>query len=263
MITDRTMIVIRERSFMDLLDLALLVVRRYPVTLGLAAAVGIAPFAALNVWLLSFPEFQRFFWVPLLAMEAPWATAPITMVLGDLMFGLRIRPARLFVTFLSSLPALFLTQILMRGFLLVLIVFYPFVVPTRYGFLDEAILLEREPKWRAWKSLMRSRALSRGVEMDFFMRWVGQIAIGVLFALCFWMGAETVIGALFDNELTWYRPGLGDLSGMLFQTGIWLAIAYFGVVRFLSYIDRRIRLEGWEIELRLKALGRALEEKEA
>ena len=44
---------------------------------------------------------------------------------------------------------------------------------------------------------------------------------------------------------------------MLFQAGVWLAIAYFGVVRFLSYIDRRIRLEGWEIELRFKAVGRA------
>jgi hypothetical protein len=256
------MIVIRERSFMDLLDLALLVVREYPITVGLAAAVGIAPFAALNVWLLSFPEFPRFFWVPLLAMEAPWATAAITLVLGDLMFGVRIRPARLFVTFLSSLPALFITQILMRGLLLVLVVFYP-LVPTQYGFLDEVIMLEREPNWRTWKSLKRSRALSRGVESDLFMRWVGQIAISVLFALCFWMGAETVIGALFDNELTWYRPGLGDTSGLLFQTGIWLAIAYFGVMRFLSYIDRRIRLEGWEIELRLKAVGRALEEKQA
>ena len=27
------------------------------------------------------------------------------------------------------------------------------------------------------------------------MRWLGQIAIGVMFALCFWMGAETVIGS--------------------------------------------------------------------
>jgi len=42
---------------------------------------------------------------------------------------------------------------------------------------------------------------------------------------------------------------------------VWIAIAFFGVFRFLSYIDRRIRLEGWELELRLKAVGRASEEK--
>ena len=38
-------------------------------------------------------------------------------------------------------------------------------------------------------------------------------------------------------------------GGLFFRLGVWIAIAYFAVVRFLSYIDRRIRLEGWEIEL--------------
>jgi hypothetical protein len=260
MIYDRTMIVIRERSFMDLLDLALLVVREYPATLGLAAAAGILPFAVLNFWLLSLPDFPRLLWVVLVAMETPWATAPLTLALGDLMFGVRPRPRRILSALFSSLPALVLTQILLRGCLLALMVAYP-LVPTQYGFLDEVVLLERAPKFRGWRSIKRCRDLSRGQEGDFFMRWLGQIAIGLTFAFCFWMGAETVVGALFDNELTWYQPGLGDLSGMLFQAGVWLAIAYFGVVRFLTYIDRRIRLEGWEIELRLKAVGRALEER--
>jgi hypothetical protein len=48
MANDRTLVQIRERSYLDLLDLALLVVRHRPRTLGLAAAAGIAPFAALN-----------------------------------------------------------------------------------------------------------------------------------------------------------------------------------------------------------------------
>jgi hypothetical protein len=257
---DRTMIVIRERSFMDLLDLALLVVREYPVTVGLAAAFGIVPFAALNCWLLSIPEFPRYCWIVLLVMETPWATAPLTLALGDLMFGVRLRPRRILSALVTSLPALVVTQILVRGLFLATVVAYP-LIPAQYGFLDEVVMLERAKGFRSWASLKRSRALCRGVEGEFFMRWLGQIAIGLTFALCFWMGAETVLGALFDNELTWYRPGLGDLSGMLFQAGVWLAIAYFGVVRFLSYIDRRIRLEGWEIELRLKAVGRAMEEK--
>ena len=54
---DRTLVQIRERSFLDVLDLALVVVRQRPVTLGLAALAGIAPFAALNAWLTSDPEF--------------------------------------------------------------------------------------------------------------------------------------------------------------------------------------------------------------
>ena len=56
---------------------------------------GIAPFAALNVWLLSDLAFPRYCWVLLLLMEMPWATAPLTLVLGDLMFGVRPRPGRI------------------------------------------------------------------------------------------------------------------------------------------------------------------------
>ena len=115
---DRTLIVIRERSFLDLLDLALVVVRDRPVVLGLTALVGIAPFAALNVWLLSADRSLSGLWIPLLLMEAPWATAPLTLVLGDLMFGVRPRPGRIVKTLVVSFPALFLTQFLVRGILL-------------------------------------------------------------------------------------------------------------------------------------------------
>ncbi len=65
---------------------------------------------------------------------------------------------------------------------------------------------------------------------------------------------------LIGNELTWYSPGMSrPASGLLFQTGVWIAVAFFGVYRFFSYIDRRIRLEGWELDLRLKAVARGLE----
>src|SRR4051794_39254233 len=89
---DPTLIQIRERSYLDLLDLALLVVRSRPRTLAVAAAAGIVPFALLNAWLLSDPEFPRLAWPLLLFFEAPWATAPMTVVLGGLMFGQSPRP---------------------------------------------------------------------------------------------------------------------------------------------------------------------------
>ena len=58
---DRTLIVIRERSFLDLLDLAFLVVRERPIAFwALTAVAGIAPFAALNVWLLPDLAFPRY-----------------------------------------------------------------------------------------------------------------------------------------------------------------------------------------------------------
>ncbi|HXT57762.1 MAG TPA: hypothetical protein VN699_03965, partial [Pirellulales bacterium] len=37
------------------------------------------------------------------------------------------------------------------------------------------------------------------------------------------------------------------------QGAIWLVVGYFAVVRFLSYLDLRIRTEGWEVELIMRA----------
>jgi hypothetical protein len=129
-------------------------------------------------------------------------------------------------------------------------------MPAQYAFLDEIILLERVGVRRAFQ---RSRAISQGVEGDLFARWLGQIMLGITFAFCFVSSARTCGDALLGSRLTWYEPGLSDMNGLLFQSAVWVAIAFFGVYRFLAYIDRRIRLEGWELELRLKDVGRSLE----
>ena len=124
---------IRERSFLDLIDLAILVVRERPVILGLTAVAGMAPFAVLNLWLLSATESGAGLWLLLLFMEIPWATAPLTIVLGDLMFGVRPRPGKVFKTLFVSLPAMLLTQLLIRGMLLAVVIGYV-LVPTRLTF---------------------------------------------------------------------------------------------------------------------------------
>ena len=49
---DNTRIAIRERSYFDLLDLALLVIRRHALPLLIATAIGAAPMMLLNAWLL-------------------------------------------------------------------------------------------------------------------------------------------------------------------------------------------------------------------
>ena len=266
---DRTLIQIRERSFLDLLDLALYVARARPKVLGLTALVGIAPWAALNYWLLSDPDLPPSLWVVLLIFEAPWATAPLTLVLGDLMFGVPPRLPRMLKALLVSLPAMILSQVIVRGVLLVTIVGYPFM-PSQYAFLNEVILLERLGTFRRRKRQQRSddesmfirlRTLSRGFEGEFFVRWLVQIFIGLTFALCFWMCSKTLGSTLIGNELTWYQPGLNDLDGLIFQTAVWISVAFFGVYRFFAYIDRRIRLEGWELDLRIKAVARRLEER--
>ncbi len=81
-----------------------------------------------------------------------------------------------------------------------------------------------------------------------------------MFVACSRLGTEALIQALTRSELTWEPPVASELCDSRFQFAVWLAIAFFGVVRFLTYVDQRIRLEGWEVKLRLRHVGQYLED---
>lgn len=253
---ERTLIQIRERSFLDLLDLALVVLRRNALPVGLAALAGMLPFALLNMRLMSDPDFPPLLFVFLLILEVPWATAPMTIMLGGLMFGERPTVRQILITLLRGLPAMIIYQFIVRALLLVSVIFYP-IIPTRLAFMDEVILLERG---RVRSAVKRCSSLTADRGSDFFGQWLAQFFFGMLFVACFWIGTGIMIGTMFEQDMPAADFNLNDLIGIRFQAAVWIAITFFGVARFLTYIDQRIRLEGWEIKLRLQAVGRSLEE---
>jgi hypothetical protein len=254
MTDDRTLVQIRERSFLDLLDLSLLLVRQRPWAVLVSAFVGIVPFAALNAWLLSDPAFHPALVLPLLHLEAPWATIPLTLTLGGLMFDQAPGTGAMLSRMVRALPALLLIHVVLRCVLSVTILLMP-LVPGYFGFANQVILLE---KAGAMKAVRRCTLLSRQRSGEFFLQWLGQIFFGSVFALCFWAGTSTAFSALTTRRLTWEPQSLSVFTGVRFQVGPWIAVAFFGVARFLIYIDQRIRLEGWELRLRLRSLGREL-----
>jgi hypothetical protein len=253
---DHALIQIRERSFLDLLDLAMVVVRNRPGQIALAALVGVAPFAALNAWLMTLPEFTLVHFAVLLAIEVPWATAPLTVVLGLLMFGERPEASHVARALMRGVPALILYQLIIRAVLVTTAVGYLFV-PARLAFQNEVILLE---KGRIDRVPRRCAALSSDRGGEFLVQWICQMLLGLMFTVCFWFGTSGLASALTTSQLTWDRPGLADLVGARFQVAVWIAVSFFGVARFFTYIDQRIRLEGWELKLRLRSVGQAMEE---
>ena len=65
------------------------------------------------------------------------------------------------------------------------------------------------------------------------------------------IGAEPVVfarpvHASMGNDRRNVRP-IGVPAAM------WTVAAFFAVVRYLSYLDLRIRREGWEVELQVRA----------
>lgn len=256
-----TLITIRERELLELLDLTVLVFRSRPLPLLLAAAAGIIPFALLNNLLVddwASPWQQAFQQTALAIFESPLATAPLTITLGHLMFGQPLSPARVLVPILKSLPALLLFQVILRGLLLVTIVFSP-VIPARLMFLNEVILLERG-KWR--RVLKRSSDLSEGIGGDLFGGTLLAGLFGTAFVVAFSWGTAMVQGAVTREALV-LPFGAGFELTWSYLLALWIAITFFAAARFLSYIDQRTRGEGWELGLRLKLVAKSLREREA
>lgn len=253
---DQTLIQIRERSFLDIHDLALAVFRARPWAISLAAILGIAPFVALNYWLIGRQEMPPAAWFVLIFMEAPWATVPLTLVVGDLMFGQQPRPGSIFMRALRGLPTLILVHVILRGFLGMTVLLTP-VIPATLWFSNEVILLERA-RW--FKALRRCSRLSTDRGGEFAIQWIGQALFALLFAFCFAKGVGLATTILIEDQSAWELPYLNDVGGLRFQLGVWIAIGFFGLARFLIYIDQRIRSEGWELRLRLQAAGRAANE---
>ena len=265
---DRTLVQIRERSFVDLLDLALVVVRHRPLALGAAAAVGIAPWAALDAFLMSRPEVATGWWLPLLAIQSPWATAPLTITLGGMMFGERPSPGKVLATLLRAAPSLFFYQGLLRGFLLMTVAFSP-ILPAKLAFLNEVILLERG-KLRS--ILGRTSRLCADGAAELFGQWAVLIVFGAFFVTAFRWAAEIITNVLLggegdgsttgENAFATFGAWLFDWRDWRAQVALWIVVAFWALTRFLTYIDRRIRLEGWEVELRLRLVGAAMEDAE-
>ena len=247
----RTLVQIRERSALDLLDLALVVARRKPGTLGLASLAGIAPFAGLNAWLFAAnPELPPILAMTVWLVEAPFATAPLTIVLGGLMFGRPPAAGKVAATLFRSLVPMVLIQAILRD-----LVF--FWLSPRLAFANEVILLERG-RWS--KAIRRGGDLASGRGGELFLLGLTQLVLTYLFAVLAFVGGSAIGRAMLAERPTWDAPEGSEFAGWLFQGALWLATAFFAVVRFLTYIDRRIRLEGWEVELRLRAIGEAMRE---
>ena len=89
---DRLQIAVRPRGVLECLDLALVVCGRRPLGVAVAAAIGVLPMILLNRAVFTgAPEDDEsvLALAVALALEMPWATAPLTLFLGQAVFSER------------------------------------------------------------------------------------------------------------------------------------------------------------------------------
>ena len=302
---DKTAIVISQRSAIDVVDLSLLVMRRYWSSIAFFAFIGILPFAILDfvlLWpmtqyeslLIASREFTgiavyHFRYLCIIAaiilIQAPLALSPVTYFIGQAVFIKKPTTKQVFSAVWSRCGAMLLILGVLRMSLLVF-------VPAVFFFLDpalnleveiplylfclcglvflirgfrpyapEILLLERCPIRKSKKRQdqlaygQRSKWLHSSLYHDLFGVHIGVTLVEILTALSIAMSMVFLIGVLTGN---WSWGFWMDL--FVFPLTIWLVSIWATVIRFLLYMNSRIRTEGWEIELRLKAEAQRLEE---
>lgn len=245
----QSLIVMRERNSFQTMDLGLIVLRQWWKPLLWPMILGALPFYVLNQWVLSSMEIsplaQPFVWLALLIMETPWAAIAVEITLGSLVFGQRISPRTLFLRFQDGFTKFFYYQFLLRlGYLSLFIT--AFIIPSRFGFLNEVIFLERHP----WKGLtLRHEHLAFRSELGLLAFRL--ILFGVSFVIPAWMGLNVLRNLLVKSSV-WFDPYDFLLNDWLFQLLVWVALQIFVVIRFLHYLDSRTRGEGWDYQNRIK-----------
>ena len=290
---DKTRIAIRERGLLDILDLSLHVLRAYARPLAITFVIGAAPLMLLNHFLIgwmaagldfsepfAFEDYGktiRYIWnmTLLIFIQAPLMSVFATSHLGPAVFLERPSIAKVVRDVFKAVPQLAWCQIMMRGvapacllilaldrrgefnvlveaFLLSVLAIYAALIRSVRPFINEIILLERNPlRARAPGEMTigrRSSRLHSPSSGDLLLRWLGYSMIAGLLVLA-------VFGAfLFASGVLLNRWTLGAIMiQFCLPLAMWMVAGYSAVVRFLSYLDLRIRHEGWEVELRLRA----------
>lgn len=256
---DQARIAIRERNWGDILDLALQLIRRHFKAVCAVALVGAVPMALVNVGIVYAifgdqpleDSFDDIFFVSMLLVmiQAPLATAPLTLYLGQALFRDRPDPKQIARDFVGSLPQLFWLQIVLRTVLIVPVVtwFIPYGV---WPYLNEIILLDRNPlvaRKGQMTTMKRNGMFHRGNSGDYVARALFSGLLAMLLMSAFWVTQEMLLGFFLGIE----QGQIAQFAAM--QGVLWIVVVYFTAARFLGYLDQRIRHEGWEVELFLRA----------
>lgn len=272
---DQNRITVRPRGLLEIMDLALVVMREMGMPLAYALAVGALPLALLNAWVagelapldLDYDEPAYGYMLCLsilMVIEAPLATALATLYLGQAMFNRLPSWKSMLHDLRRAAPQLILFQVFVRGFLgcFWFLLLVPLAIPSiAWPYLNEVILLERNPmlsrKARRLTTFARSRALHGAVMGDLFARWLGAASIAAALVVAIWFSLGSLISLGSGKYVSLYA-----LYVVLFPLASWTVIGYFTVVRFLCYMDLRIRREGWEVELAMRAEAARLAERQ-
>lgn len=285
---DKTKIAIRERELLEIYDLALIVMRVYWWKILQALALTAVPLTLINAAILwplepdlSINEIAGWFivyMVLLVFLEAPLAGLAITLLLGDVLFHEKPDWRRMLSGMRPVWPRIFWIVGVLRGVIpgmlliflaavsenftwgtfLFFLTAYAVILRATRPYIGEILVLEKNAVFSQQKDAItvsrRSSALHQPNFGDLIIRAMAS-SVGILITVSIVMNIFGLRGYVF-GQWDWDRVFLF----IWYPLGLWLVVAFMTVVRFLCYLDLRIRREGWEVELVLRAEAARLRE---
>ncbi|MGB7343962.1 MAG: hypothetical protein WBD20_07100 [Pirellulaceae bacterium] len=289
---DKTHVVVRVRTLSEIGDLAMVMIRRYPSALFIGFVVGALPWIIANAALLSWipireieyglsddearMELFRYCWwmLLLIIVQAPIAGVFTTIYLGQAVFEERPTWSSVFregrrqfwrwfwvlgVKRWAVPAVVFLALRYGSGFEPISDVILPLIIGSwvvivraSRPFVPEILLLEQCPLRTKDQNVITAARRSKSLHSPMGSELSGRfVSTAFIFCLLFF-------GVLWS--LIWVR---GIASGswdwgvfvlvVLFPAAAWGIAAISVLIRLLNYLDTRIRLEGWEVELAIRA----------
>ena len=242
-------VVLRPRGPLEILDLALRLVRLHVGPIARLAAVVLLPVGAAS-WAVGALAPGGAWWLAAVVVLLPLLQAPFSLLLGRLLFSdaVTLRDVAAGVRRGALTVGLFwlLFDVLLVSFCIVGVIFLPIL-----AFAPEVALLERVGLSRAVGRAVflvgghPIASVAATVARFVLPLWgmvvaelIGQLVVGWVLQL----GAP--FGALAHGDATPYA-----VAGMLACTP--LVAAY----RLLLYVDARTRTEGWDLQVAFRALA--------
>jgi hypothetical protein len=291
---DRTYIAIRPRSLFEIFDLALHVIRDHFRRLFVLWLIGATPLALLNWMLIGWMADVRFanddylvayFFLQALLIinQTQVASVFITAYLGAAMFEDQTLARQAIRKVFSTNPYLFWSHGVLRGvFPLILVVSLigealapedlvlsclgatavagiGLMVRVWRPFVNEILVLEKTPIKKRRGTAIRFAARSAHLHDSRNGGLVGRFCLVSLVAVPLTMMVWGCLN-LVNSTLNVFSGSELDPAVVFFPLAAWVVSGFVAVIRFLAYIDTRIRQEGWDVELLIRAQASRLSE---
>jgi hypothetical protein len=244
-------VVLRDRAFLDVIDLAVRFCVRYWRSYAKLGAI-VLPLAFLATWGVGALGGWEWGWT-VAVLLSPFVAAPFTALASRLLFEPKAPLYDVLASTASALPRL-IGMRLLEG-LAFLVAGACFFVPSLWVlalcfYLNEVAVLERAT---VPTGLARAQRLLSGQS--------GDVILGLLF-----LSALHLTAALLGDVVG--RSVLEDLLEIpappsIFQAGgsvisllaFWAFVPFEATCRFLLYINARTRTEGWDVQTRFAAIA--------